>query len=127
MRFATSGAQTLNTIDASDRGGDPKSAYVWPNYAKQAHNLATHLPAAMAEFGSRTALKQQRVQKGKQLESQQEEVQKQESQRQETPQQGDPQQHAQEPQQGEAQPQAGWRRGPLVHAAAVMCVWAMLG
>ena len=127
MRFATSGAQTLTTIGASDRGGDPKCAYVWPNAAKQAHNLATHLPAAMAEFGSRTALKQHRVQKGKQLQPQQKEVQKQEPQQQETAQQGEPQQHAQEPQQGEAQPQAGWRRGPLVHTAVVLCAWAMLG
>ena len=91
QRLATSGPPTaLTAIDASDRGGDPKCAYVWPNAAKQAHNLATHLPAAMAEFGSRTALKQHRVQKGKQLQPQQKEVQKQEPQQQETAQQGEP-------------------------------------
>ena len=53
QRLATSDPPTaLTTIDASDRGGDPKlkAPYVWPNTTKQAHNFDTHLPAAMAEY-----------------------------------------------------------------------------
>ena len=48
MNFATSvrPATELTTIGATDRGGGG----VWPNDAKQAHNYATHLPAAMAMY-----------------------------------------------------------------------------
>lgn len=46
--IATSAPPTaLTTIDASDRAGNPKAPFVWPNQAKQAHNFYTHLPDAM--------------------------------------------------------------------------------
>ena len=47
----------LTTIGASDGVG---SGTVWPNIPKQVHNLANHLPAAMAEFWFQLALKEHR-------------------------------------------------------------------
>lgn len=49
MNYATSVCPPaeLATIGASDRHS---SGSAWPNAAKQAHNFATHLPAAMAEY-----------------------------------------------------------------------------